>query len=99
MYSLYNHTIFSTLLSLLKSPGTVFNLSISDFKLTKSTSLANFDVSTPAAFLNQILLHDQANLIQLLLCFYYEYMVLKNNSFFFINSTVKWIIIAFPFDM
>ena len=46
----------STLLfKLLKLVGTFFSLSISnlstlDFKLAKSTFLANFDVSTPAAF-------------------------------------------------
>ena len=48
---------------MLKSLGIFFNLSISklstlDFKLAKSTFLANFDVSTPAAFFNRILLHN-----------------------------------------
>ena len=43
------------LFKLLKVVGTFFklsisNLSISDSKLTKSTFLANFDVSTPAVF-------------------------------------------------
>ena len=51
--SIYN---LSTLLcKLLKSVDTFFNLSISslsalDFRLAKSTFLANFDMSTPAAF-------------------------------------------------
>ena len=46
----------TTLLSLLKSVGLVFNLPITswltlDFKLAKSAFLVKFDVSTPAAFL------------------------------------------------
>ena len=44
----------TTLITLLKSVGTVFNLSTSSlsalaFKLTKSDFAANSDVSTPAA--------------------------------------------------
>ena len=54
-YTLFLTTLFTTLLSLHKSTGTVFNLSISnsstsDFKLTKSTFLAKSDLSTPVAF-------------------------------------------------
>ena len=42
--------LFTTLLSSLKST-VVSNLSTSDFKMTKSISLANFDVSMPVALL------------------------------------------------
>ena len=54
----------STLLfKLSKSLGTFFNLLISSsstshFKLAKSASLTKSDLSTPAAFLSQILLHN-----------------------------------------
>ena len=55
-YTLFLTTsLFTTLLSLHKSTGTVFNLSISnsstfDFKLTKSAYLAKSDLSPPVAF-------------------------------------------------
>ena len=55
-YTLFLTTLLSTtLLSLNKSKGTVFNLSISilstiDFKLAKSHFAAKLDVSTPVAF-------------------------------------------------
>ena len=62
------------LLNLLKSTGTGFNLSISnlsksDFKSAKLSCLANCDISTPVAFLSQILLHNETNLIELLFHF------------------------------
>ena len=57
VYLVYLSTsnLSSLLFKLLKPLGTVFNLSISklsasDFKLSKSTFLGNFDVSTRAAF-------------------------------------------------
>ena len=49
---------------------------MSNSNLAKSVFLSNFDISTDAAFLNQILLHNYINLIQNLFCLYYEYMVL-----------------------
>ena len=55
-YTSFSTTFFSaTLLSLYKSTGTVWNLSISNlsefhFKLAKSVSLVNFDVSAPVPF-------------------------------------------------
>ena len=56
-------SLFSTLLSLFKSTGTVFNLStfilsISAFKLAELDFASNLDVSTPVAFLNLILSHN-----------------------------------------
>ena len=56
------------MLSLLKSTGTVFNLStsilsISVFKPVKSDFAANLDVSTPVSFLNLPSLHNWTNLI------------------------------------
>ena len=58
------------------------------------------DVSTPVTFLSQTLLHNKTNLIQFLFYLCYGYVVLENNSFyitiFFINQTVKRIIVAFP---
>ena len=55
---------------LLKTHGSLFNLSISKsnlstsyFKSAKSVFLAKSDVSTPAAFLNLLLLFNYANLI------------------------------------
>ena len=53
---------------LLKTHGSLFNLSISNlstsyFKSAKSVFLAKSDVSTPAAFLNLLLLFNYANLI------------------------------------
>ena len=55
-------SLFTTLLSLLKSTGTVSNFSMSNlsasgFKLAKS----HFDVPTPIAFLNLLLSHNQTN--------------------------------------
>ena len=63
-------SLFTTLLSLLKSTGTVFNsstsiLSTSAFRLAKSDFAANLKVSIPLLFLTLILLHDWTNLIQL----------------------------------
>ena len=75
LYTSFSTTsVFTTSLSLLKSTGTDFylsasnsdnlsisNLSTTSFKLAKSSFLANWDVSTPVAFLNrfcQILLHN-----------------------------------------
>ena len=54
---------FTTLLRLLKLAGIVSNLSISTlsisgFKLAKSTILTSFDVITPATPLIQNMLHD-----------------------------------------
>ena len=53
----------TTLISLLKSVGTVSNSSVYNssaigFKLAKTVFLANSDVSIPVTFLNQILLHN-----------------------------------------
>ena len=53
--SIVYYILSTTLLNLLKSVGTGFNLSISnlsipDFRLDKSTLLANCDVSTRASF-------------------------------------------------
>ena len=55
-------SLFTTLLSLLKSTGTTFNLSTSksstsDFNLAKSALLAKSDVSTHVG-LNLLLLHN-----------------------------------------
>ena len=52
-------SLFTTLLSLLKSTGTVYNLrtsirSSSDFKLAKSDFAANLDVSIPVTFFNSV---------------------------------------------
>ena len=63
-------SLFTTLLSLLKSTGSVFDLSISNsstsgFKLAKPVFLVKSDVSTPVAFLNLPMLHNYINLIQL----------------------------------
>ena len=51
--------LFTTLLSLFKSTGTVFNLSTSilsssAFKLAKFDFSANLDVSIPVAFLKSV---------------------------------------------
>ena len=56
-------SLFITLLNLLTSTGTVFNLllynlSASNFKVGESAFLATFDVSTLIAFLNLVLLHN-----------------------------------------
>ena len=61
--NLKTSNLSTLLLKLLKLVGKIFNLSKStlstwDFKLAKSTFSANFDVSTPVAFLNLLLLHD-----------------------------------------
>ena len=62
LYSVFlTASFFTSSLKLLKSPGVVCNLPISnlstsDFQLAKSAFLANFDISTPVAFLSQILL-------------------------------------------
>ena len=50
------NSLFTILLSLVKSVGVVsslpiYSLSVPEFKLAKSTFLANFDVPTPVAFL------------------------------------------------
>ena len=84
-----------------KTLDTFSNLSISnlfDFKLVKSAFSANSDVPTSVAFLRQILLHNLLNLIQLLFYICYWWVVLENNSFF-INPTVKRIIVAFTLDI
>ena len=47
----------------------ISKLSISDFKLAKSSFLANCDVSAPGAIFRLVLLHNEINLIQLLYCF------------------------------
>ena len=65
-----------------KPVGTFSNLSISklstsDFNLAKSILLASFDVSTPVAFLNLLLLHYYINLIELSL-FLLKISVLEN---------------------
>ena len=57
------NSLFTTLLSLLKSTGTVFNLStsilsISAFRLAKSDFDAKLDLSTPVALLNLFLFFD-----------------------------------------
>ena len=62
----FTTSLLTTLLSLLKSTGTVFHLStsilsISAFKLAKSDFAANVDVSTPVAFFKPALLHNQIN--------------------------------------
>lgn len=54
---------FATLLSLLKLTGlapslSISNLSISSFRLVKSTFLVNFDVLAPVAFSSQIFFHN-----------------------------------------
>ena len=80
---IFNLSFLSTLLfKLFKPLGTfsnlsMFSLSISEFKLVKWATLANFDVSTPVAVLSQIFLHNFS------FCFYYGNMVLEN-SFFYI---------------
>ena len=56
-------SLFITLLNLLISTGTVFNLllynlSASNFKVGELAFLAKFDVSTLIAFLNLVLLHN-----------------------------------------
>ena len=61
-------SVFTTLLSLLKSTGIGFNLPLSnllifDFRLAKSALSVKSDASTPAAFLSQIILHSSINLI------------------------------------
>ena len=64
MYTVFSTApLFTTLLSLYKSTGTVFNLSISNsstpnFELAKSVFLADSDVSTPVAFLILLLLYN-----------------------------------------
>ena len=63
MHSLFNNITLTTLLSLLKSAGTAFNLSTSilstsPFKLAKSDFSAKLEVSIPVAFLNLFLLHN-----------------------------------------
>ena len=55
--------LFTTLLNLLKSTGTVFNLvtsilSASAFKLAKSDFASNLDVITPVSFFESVLLHN-----------------------------------------
>ena len=60
----------TTLLSLLKSAGTVFNLSTSilstsAFRLGKSDLSAILDVSTPVAFFNFAFIAYWANLVRL----------------------------------
>ena len=55
--------LFTTLLNLLKSTGTVFNLvtsilSTSAFKLAKSDFASNLDVITPVSFFKSVLLHN-----------------------------------------
>ena len=60
------------LLKLFKPLATIFdllisNLLVSDFRLAKSSFLANCNLSTPVAFLSE------ANLIELIFCFYYDY--------------------------
>ena len=52
-------SLFNTLLSLLKSTGTVCNLSksflsISAFRIVKSDFAANLDVTTPVAFFKSV---------------------------------------------
>ena len=59
MHSLFNNIFFNTSLSLLKSTGTgtnlsISNLSTSDFKLTKSGFVANFDVSIHVVFFKSV---------------------------------------------
>ena len=76
---------FTTLLTLLKSIAIVshiyfLNLTASNLKLAKSVFLANYDASRPLAFLNQLFLLE-TDLIPVLYCSYYDYMVLENNSF------------------
>ena len=64
MYTVFSTApLFTTLLSLYKSTGTVFNLSISNsstpnFAPVKSVFLADSDVSTPVAFLNLLLSYN-----------------------------------------
>ena len=63
-------SLLTALLGLLKSIETVFNLStsilsISAFELANLDIAANLDASTPADFLNQLLLDNWTNLIQL----------------------------------
>ena len=63
-----------TLLSFVKSAGTVFSLSISnlcttDSWIAKFTFLANFYLSTPLALFTSDLLHNYTNIIQFF-CFY-----------------------------
>ena len=79
--------IFPRLLTLLKSAGTVFNLSISNLstfgvKLGKSAFLSNSDVSISVA-------HFKSDLVVYLKIsnsdftfFYYNYLVLGNKYFF-----------------
>ena len=62
-YSLLTISLFTALLSFLKSTGTVFNLStsifsVSTFKLDRSDFDANLDVSTPVAFLKYVFVHS-----------------------------------------
>ena len=78
--NLWTSILSTLLLKLLKLVGTSFSLSksnlfTSDFKLTKSVFLENFDVSAPVAFFKSVFV---ANLIQLSL------LLLK--IFFLINS-------------
>ena len=64
IHSFLTTSLFTTLLSLLKATGTVFNLSTSilstfPLKLAKSDFAANLDVSTPVAFFESVfLLHN-----------------------------------------
>ena len=59
----------------------ISNLSASDLKLAKSIFSANFDISMPITLFMSVLLHNSKNLIQLLFCFYYDFMVLEDNSY------------------
>ena len=70
-YSFLTASISTTLLSLLKSAGVVFSLSmsilsISAFTLAKSDFAAKVDVQHLLLLLNQLLKFDYINLIQIL---------------------------------
>ena len=55
-----------------------------------------------AALLNQILLNNKTNLLQLMFCFFYRYMVkwiIFNNYIFFIYPAIKQIPLIFPLNV
>ena len=65
----------------LSNLSNISNLSASDLKLAKSIFSANFDISMPITLFMSVLWHNSKNLIQLLFCFYYDFMVLEDNSY------------------